>query len=49
MKKNKSKHDEKSSFELFITERILETIVEFLNKTMKKAVNKNHLIIDSVD
>ena len=44
--KNKSTHDEKSRFELFISARSLETIVEFLNQTIKKTVNKNDLTID---
>ena len=35
----KSTHDEKFCFELFISERILEIIVEFLNQNMKKTVN----------
>ena len=37
--KTKSSHDEKIRFELFISERILEIIVEFLNQNMKKTVN----------
>lgn len=38
--------NKKSCFELFITENVLKTIVEFINKTMEKTRIKSELALD---
>ena len=44
--KTKRTKNEKFCFELFTSENMLKTIVEFTNKTMKKLRNKRELAID---